>query len=139
MDRSSATGRRERGLDDALAAAGREGFCLLDLPPGVAVSADPQIVRAVVDLVTRALHPSRRTDAVCERHPSGTRLVAHRVAVGVCRSDQRRAVRRELAARGLDDISVLATRHRHGCVIVGRQSDRKLLEGVPLAIIDDSR
>ena len=48
-------------LDDALAAAGREGFCLLDLPPGVAVSADPQIVRAIVDLVTRDLHPSRRT------------------------------------------------------------------------------
>ena len=26
---------------------------------------------------------------------------------------------------------MLATRHRHGCVVVGRQSDRDLLDAVP--------
>ena len=161
--------RRERELDDALTLAGREGFSLLELPPGVAQAADPQVVRAIVDLVMRGLHSSRRSDAVCERHRTGAPLAANRVAVGVSHNDQSRAVRRELIARGLSDVTVetanrlqgleydltvvwhplaglhaldafhleagrlcvLATRHRHGCVVVGRQSDRDLLDAVP--------
>jgi hypothetical protein len=126
-------------------------------------------VQLIADLVCRALHPSRPADAVCERHPSGIRLAAHRVAVGASHNDQVRALRRELATRGQHEVTVekanrlqglefdlviawhplsglhaldgfhlesgrlcvMATRHRHGCVVVGRVGDRELLEGVP--------
>ncbi len=162
-------GARERQLDDALSVAGREGFCLLELPAAVTPPVDPEIVQLVADLVCRALHPSRPADAVCERHQSGIRLAAHRVAVGASHNDQVRALRRELATRGQHDVTVetanrlqglefdlviawhplsglhaldsfhlesgrlcvMATRHRHACVVVGRAGDRELLEGVP--------
>jgi hypothetical protein len=162
-------GARERRLDDALSVAGTEGFCLLELPAAVTPAVDPAIVQLIADLVSRALHSSRSADAVCERHPSGTRLGAHRVAVGASHNDQVRALRRELAARGQHDVTVetanrlqglefdlviawhplaglhaldgfhlesgrlcvMATRHRHACVVVGRAGDRELLEGIP--------
>jgi hypothetical protein len=162
-------GARERRLDDALSVAGSEGFCLLELPAAVTPAVDLEIVQVVADLVCRALHPSRPADAVCERHPSGIRLAAHRVAVGASHNDQVRALRRELAARGHDEVivetanrlqglefdlviawhplaglhaldgfhlesgrlCVMATRHRHACVVVGRAGDRQLLEGIP--------
>jgi hypothetical protein len=162
-------GSRERRIDDALGVAGTEGLCLLELPAAVTPAVDPEIVALIADLVSRGLHPSRPADAVCERHPSGTRLAAHRVAVGASHNDQVRALRRELAARGQDEVTVetanrlqglefdlviawhplaglhaldgfhlesgrlcvMATRHRHACVVVGRAGDRELLEGVP--------
>lgn len=162
-------GPRERRLDDALNLAGTEGFCLLELPAAVTPAVDPAIVQLIADLVSRALHSSRPADAICERHPSGTRLGAHRVAVGASHNDQVRALRRELAARGQHDVTVetanrlqglefdlviawhplaglhaldgfhlesgrlcvMATRHRHACVVVGRAGDRELLEGIP--------
>jgi hypothetical protein len=162
-------GARERRLDDALSVAGDEGFCLLELPAAVTPAVDPEIVQLIADLVSRALHPSRPGDAVCERHPSGIRLARQRVAVGASHNDQVRALRRELFARGQHEVTVetanrlqglefdlviawhplaglhaldgfhlesgrlcvLATRHRHGCVVVGRAGDRVLLEGIP--------
>jgi len=31
-------------------------------------------------------------------------------------------------------LCVMCTRHRHACIVVGRRSDRELLEGVPPAV-----
>ncbi len=162
-------GARERRLDDILGIAGSQGFCLLELPAAVTSAADPQIVQVIADLVCRALHPSRPADAVCEHHPTGSRLAAGRVAVGASHNEQVRALRREMAARGQHEVivetanrlqglefdlviawhplaglhaldgfhldsgrlCVLTTRHRHGCVVVGRAGDRDLLEGIP--------
>ncbi|MFG3258176.1 AAA family ATPase [Streptomyces sp. NPDC048172] len=153
----------DRVLDEAAEA----GWGLLELPARRTPRTDPEAVAAVAEVVRRMLE--REGAAVSERSEEPVPLTAARVAVGTAHRDQAAAVRAELAARGVEGVTVdtanrlqgrefdvtvvlhplsgrpdatefhletgrlcvLASRHRHACVVVCRAGVAELLDDHP--------
>ncbi|GAA2090230.1 AAA family ATPase [Streptomyces albiaxialis] len=153
----------DRVLDEAAEA----GWGLLELPARPTPRTDPEAVAAVAEVVRRMLE--REGAAVSERSEEPVPLTAARVAVGTAHRDQAAAVRAELAARGVEGVTVdtanrlqgrefdvtvvlhplsgrpdatefhletgrlcvLASRHRHACVVVCRAGVAELLDDHP--------
>lgn len=164
-----ANGDRDSALDLTLETAAEHGIAHLELPSAAVLSADPDTVRAIIDLVERLL--GRDAQVRCERDTAFKPLERSAIAISTSHNDQRRALLLELDRRRLGGITVatanklqgleydftvcwhplaglpdpdafhleagrlcvMATRHRHACVVVGRESDRGLLEGLPPA------
>jgi len=160
MAASSKAGNLDRALD----AAAERGWGHLVLPEALTLSADPEMIAAIVGLVTRLR--ARKATVRCERFPTSS---SPRVAVGVSHNDQKDQLRAALQDAGHDGVvvdtanklqglefdvviawhplaglpeadefhldpgrlCVLLTRHRHACIVVGRDGDRELVRGVP--------
>ncbi|MGW8379940.1 AAA domain-containing protein [Streptomyces sp. ODS28] len=153
----------DRVIDEAAAS----GWGLLELPHRHTPRTDPEAVAAVAQVVHRLL--AREGSTTDERSDAPAPLTAERVAVGTAHRDQAAAVRAELAALGVEDVTVdtanrlqgrefdvtvvlhplsgrpdatefhletgrlcvLASRHRHACVVVCRAGVPELLDDHP--------
>ncbi len=111
-----ATDPRARTLDAALALAVREGWAHVELPRAAVLSADSEAIGLLVDLVRRLFEQTANKlqglefEVVFVWHP-----LAGLPEVDAFHLDPGR-------------LCVLLTRHRQACVVVGRASDRELLE-----------
>lgn len=158
---------RTRALDRAIEIASASGWAHLELPQAPVLTADPETISVIVDLVRR----------ICQRGPeiSGeytngfVPLRPSQIACGVSHNDQKEYLRAELDSAGFSAVvvdtanklqgrqfdlviawhplaglpdpdgfhldpgrlCVLLTRHRQACILVGRESDRGLVEGLP--------
>src|SRR5262249_18825250 len=65
---------------------------------------DPDTAQAIVDTVARLR--SRAPRLTCERHPKGTELLAHRIAIGVSHNDQKSLLQALVQRAGFGDIVV---------------------------------
>jgi hypothetical protein len=155
------------GPDRVLDEAAASGWGLLELPARLTPRTDPEAVRAVAQVVRRAL--DRGAAAVSEQSPDPVALTADRIAVGTAHRDQAAAVRAALAGLGVEGVTVdtanrlqgreydltvvlhplsgrpdatafhletgrlcvLASRHRHACVVVARAGIPDLLDAHP--------
>jgi hypothetical protein len=95
---------RTRLLDRSLDLAAREGWAHIELPDAPVLTADPETVGLVVDLLSRLAE--RAPQVRCERTPAPASLSASRIAVGVSHNDQSDQLRVALAAAGLRDVVV---------------------------------
>ncbi len=165
--RGVAHDQRTRLLDAALDRAARGGWAHLELPEAAVLTADPETLELIVDLVRRLR--DRAPEVRCELRPEFDSLLPHRIAIGVSHNDQKDLLRIALDGAGLPDVvvntanklqglefdlviawhplaglpdtdgfhldpgrlCVLLTRHRHGCIVIGRAGDRALLDGLP--------
>ena len=165
-----AVSSRTAALDATLDTAAMTGWALCELPGAQTRAADPEIARAIIEIIVRL--SERGCTLECERHPEGVALAAERIAIAVAHTDQKLLLRalcdaagfpgvivntanqlqglefdltiswHPLAGLGRPDefhleagrLCVMCTRHRHACIVVGRRSDRELLEGVAPAI-----
>ena len=166
---------RTAAIDGVLDTAATTGWALCELPGAQTRAADPEIARAILDLIVRLTE--RGCALECERHPDGvgagrTVLAPERIAIAVAHTDQKLLMRALCDAAGLPGVivntanqlqglefdltiswhplaglarpdefhleagrlCVMCTRHRHACIVVGRRSDRELLEGVAPAV-----
>ena len=98
-----AAGRRRTATDQVLDQASQSGWGYLELPPGICLAADPQLIDATVGVVERVL--DRRPTISCERFGAGE-LRDERVAVAVSHRDQVSCARSALDALGLTDVVV---------------------------------
>jgi len=96
-------GRRPKSIDRVLDVAAVSGWGYLELPSGISVSADPELVSAAVGVVDRVL--DRRPTLSCERYKSGL-LQPDRTAIAVSHRDQVSRVRAALDAIGHIDVVV---------------------------------
>ena len=104
-------GRRPSTTDRVLDAAAVSGWGYLELPSGITVAADPEIVAATVGVIDRVLD---RTPTInCERYAPGL-LRPERTAVAVSHRDQASRVRAELDALGHTDVVVDTANHLQG-------------------------
>lgn len=145
--------------------AAKTGWAYIDLPAGVSLPAEPDLMettRSVVDHLLR-----RQPVLRCERNRQWRALEPRRIAVAAAHRDQVSALKAMLATprcsdvvidtanrlqglefdfvvavhplAGLPDadgfhldpgrLCVMLTRHRHGCIVIGRASDHALLAG----------
>jgi hypothetical protein len=95
-----ARGKR-RPLDPVLDLAARHGWAHLELPDALTLSADPEIVDTIVELVRRL--GERRAEVRCERRPT---WASPRIAVGVSHNDQKDQLRAALDNAGRGDVVV---------------------------------
>jgi hypothetical protein len=161
--------RRAKLIDHVLDRAATDGWVHLELPAAPVLTADPEIVEFICDLVARLAQ--RRPRLRCDLTPNWTELAPRRIAVGVAHNDQKDILRARLATMGHSGVTVdtanklqglefdfviawhplagladpdafhlepgrlcvLLTRHRHACVVIGRASDRALLDAIPPA------
>lgn len=98
-----AAGRRRSATDRVIDQAAQSGWGYLELPAGVCLAADPQLIDATVGVVERIL--DRRPTISCERFRAGE-LRDDRVAVAVSHRDQVSCTRGALDALGLTDVVV---------------------------------
>lgn len=96
--------QKNRRLDAILDSAVRTGWAHLELPATAVLTADPETIQTIVDLVARLI--ARSPKAQCERHRKARALVETDVAVAVSHNDQKRLLRRELARAGLPAVVV---------------------------------
>ena len=165
-----AVSSRTAALDATLDTAAKAGWALCELPGAQTRAADPEIARAIIDLIVRLAE--RGCTLECERHPDGALLAPERIAIAAAHTDQKLLLRALCDAAGFPGVivntanqlqglefdltiswhplaglarpdefhleagrlCVMCTRHRHACIVVGRRSDRELLEGVAPAI-----
>jgi hypothetical protein len=96
--------RRTRLLDRSIDLAARDGWAHLELPDAAVLTADPDTVTLIVDLLLRI--GDRDPLVQCERVTRGEPLALNRVAVGVSHNDQSDLLRIALDAAGLHDVVV---------------------------------
>lgn len=95
---------RTRVLDQALSFATRAGWAHVELPDSPVLTADPETIDLIVDLIRRLR--DRAPEVRCERTPQWQALAPERIAVGVSHNDQRDHLRLALDAVGFSGIVV---------------------------------
>jgi hypothetical protein len=95
---------RTQLLDRSLDLAAREGWAHIELPDAPVLTADPETIGLIVDLLSRLAERAPRVR--CERMPALTSLSASRIAVGVSHNDQSDQLRIALDTAGLREVVV---------------------------------
>ena len=159
--------RSGRLIDRALEQASASGSAHIELPTAPSLTADPEIIDLIADMIDRLAQRGPRIR--CELQNAWHDLAGARVAVGVSHNDQKDVLRSRLDSLGYSDVvvetanklqglefefviawhplaglpdadefhldagrlCVLLTRHRHACIMIGRASDRVLLDTIP--------
>jgi hypothetical protein len=104
LGRAIARNPRDRALDEGLSLAAKRGWAYLELPARQTLLCDPETAEAIVDLVARLR--ARTPRLICERHPTGTDLVAERIAIGVSHNPQKAMIQALLERAGLGGVIV---------------------------------
>jgi AAA domain len=100
---------RTRLLDRALDDAGTSGWSHLELPDAPVLTADPDTIELIIDLLRRLAE--RGPTVQCERVASPAPLAPARIAIGVSHTDQVDQIRVALDAAGLGEV-VVSTANR---------------------------
>jgi len=95
---------RTQLLDRSLDLAAHEGWAHIELPDAPVLTADPETIELIVDLLSRLAQ--RAPHVRCEQTPKLTAISAGRIAVGVSHNDQSDQLRVALDAAGLCDVVV---------------------------------
>jgi hypothetical protein len=99
-----ASSMRLRGIDRALDFATGAGWAHLELPDAGVLTADPETMSVIVDVLRRLR--DRGPTVRCERNTRWRALPPSRIAVGVSHNDQKDILRLRLNAAGLSDVVV---------------------------------
>jgi len=100
----AASTARIRAMDKTLNLASRDGWSFLELKAAPVLTADPDSIDAIVNLVARLLE--RQPQVRCEREPRSGSLPARRIAVGVSHNDQKDLLRIRFDELRLTDVVV---------------------------------
>jgi hypothetical protein len=100
----SASDRRERLLDKALDHAADTGWAHIELPDAPVLTADPEILGLIGNLVERIRRRNARVR--CERQQGWKELSPSRIAIGVSHNDQKDLLRAHLDSASYEDIVV---------------------------------
>jgi len=101
---SSGTISTHSYIDAALEHGAAHGWAHIELPAGHVVSADPDTIATITNLVQRLL--DRNPVGHCERHPHGRPLTEHDIAIAVSHNDQKNYLVWQLRQMGLSQVVV---------------------------------